>query len=38
MKYEKPILEVMKLENKDIVRTSNTPGYQWGGDEDVDFV
>lgn len=38
MKYEEPILEVMKLKNQDIVRTSNTPGYEWDGDEDVDFV
>ena len=38
MKYEKPILEIMELENKDIVCTSKTPGYEWGGDNDEDFV
>ena len=38
MNYEKPIIAVMELENKDIVRTSNTPGYNWGGDNDEDFV
>ena len=38
MNYEKPIIAVMELENKDIVRTSNTPGYTWGGDNDEDFV
>ena len=38
MKYEEPIIAVMELEKKDIVRTSNTPGYNWGGDNDEDFV
>lgn len=38
MKYEEPNIEVMLLENQDVVRTSNTPGYEYGGDEDVDFV
>ena len=38
MKYEKPILEIMELENKNIVCTSTTPGYEWGGDNDEDFV
>lgn len=38
MKYEEPNIEVMELKIQDIVRTSNTPGYEWDGDEDVDFV
>ena len=38
MNYEKPIIVVKELENEDIIRTSNTPGYKPVGDSDVDFV
>ena len=36
MNYEKPIIVVKELENEDIIRTSNTPGYKPVGDSDVD--
>ena len=38
MKYEEPILRIMEFENEDIVCASKTPGCEWGGDNDEDFV
>ena len=39
MNYEKPLLELIRSDSEDIIRTSTTPptGGEWGDNDDTDF-
>ena len=34
MKYEEPKLNILILNTMDVIKTSNTPGKEWVGDND----
>lgn len=40
MNYEKPLLELIRFNSEDIIRTSTTPptnGGEWGDNDETDF-